>query len=74
MRNTASWHKALVAYASLLPHPTIAVFFLADAPGVNVAPVIQQDVAEENNLDSPLSLGQLFDISLTNLDDPGPHH
>jgi hypothetical protein len=43
-------------------------------PGVSGAPVILQDVAEEKDLNSPLALGQLFDISLTNLDDPGPHH
>jgi hypothetical protein len=44
------------------------------APEVNVASVIQQEVHEEKDLDSPLALGQLFDISLTNLDDPDPHH
>jgi hypothetical protein len=44
------------------------------APEVNGTPVIQQDVQEEKDLDSPLALGQLFDIGLTNLDDPDPHH
>jgi hypothetical protein len=28
----------------------------------------------KKDFDSPLALGQLFDISLTNLDDPDPHH
>ena len=68
-------HKVFVAYASLLAHPRIAVFCPAPmAPEVNGTPVIQQDVLEEKDLDSPLALGQLFDISLTNLDDPDPHH
>jgi len=68
-------HKVFVAYASLLAHPRIAVFSpTPSSPEVNVAPVIQQDVHGEKDLDSHLALGQLFDIGLTNLDDPDPHH
>ena len=66
-------HKVFVAYASLLAHPRIAVFSpTPSAPEVNVAPVTQHDV-EEKDRDSHFALGQLFDIRLTNLDDPDPH-
>jgi DNA-binding beta-propeller fold protein YncE len=41
-------HKVFVAYASLLAHPRIAVFCpTPTAPEVHVAPVIQQDVHED---------------------------
>src|SRR5260370_4348249 len=41
-------HKVFVAYASLLAHPRIAVFCpTPTAPEENVAPVIQQDVHED---------------------------
>jgi len=67
-------HKVFVAYASLITHPRIAIFSpTPSATEVKVVPVTQHDVQEERDRDSHFALGQLFDIRLTNLDDPDPH-